>query len=47
MGGRDGCDGTYEVGAYGMEWVHKKKNNREPDRSRVTSKLVMFLLKLL
>ena len=28
-----GCDSNYEVGAYGMEWVH----NREPERSRVTS----------
>ena len=26
-GGRDGCDGNYEVGAYGIEWVH----NREPE----------------
>ena len=32
-GGRDGCDGNYEVGAYGMEWVH----NREPERSRIPS----------
>ena len=32
-GGREGCDGNYEFGAYGMEWVH----NREPERSRVTS----------
>ena len=32
-GGRDGFDGNYEVGAYGMEWLH----NREPERSRVTS----------
>ena len=32
-GGRDGCDDNYEVGAYGMEWVH----NREPERSRLTS----------
>ena len=30
---RDGCDGNYEVGAYGMEMVH----NMEPERSRVTS----------
>ena len=29
----EGCDGNYEVGAYGMEWEH----NREPERSRVTS----------
>ena len=28
-----GIDGNYEVGAYGMEWVH----NREPEQSRVTS----------
>ena len=21
---RDGCDGNYEVGAYGMEWVLRK-----------------------
>ena len=27
MGGREGCDDSYAVGAYGMEWVH----NREPD----------------
>ena len=33
MGGRDGCDNNYEVGAYGMECVQ----NREPERSRVTS----------
>ena len=33
MEGREGCDSTYEVGAYGMEWVH----NREPERSRVIS----------
>ena len=33
MDGWEGCDGNYEVGAYGMEWVH----NREPERSRVTS----------
>ena len=39
MGGREGgreggiCDGNYEVGAYGMEWVQ----NGEPERSRVTS----------
>ena len=31
--GREGCDGNYGVGAYGMEWVH----NREPERNRVTS----------
>ena len=31
--GREGCDGNYGVGAYGMEWVH----DREPERSRVTS----------
>ena len=30
---REGCDGNYEVGAYGMEWVH----DREQERSRVTS----------
>ena len=30
-GGRERCDGTYEVGAYGMERVH----NREPERSQV------------
>ena len=38
-GGRDrsegGCDGNYEVRAYGMEWVH----DREHEQSRVTSKL--------
>ena len=34
MGGMERCDGNYEVNAYGMEWVH----NREPERSRVTSK---------
>ena len=34
MGGRDVMAiSYYEVGAYGMEWVH----DREPDRSRVTS----------
>ena len=32
-GGREGCDGNFEVGEYGMEWVH----NREPKRSRVAS----------
>ena len=37
MGGRDGwfgerCDGNYEVGAYGMEWVH----NMEPEGSLLT-----------
>ena len=26
MGGRDGCDGNYEVGAYGMKWVHNNGN---------------------
>ena len=31
MDGREGCDGNYEVGAYGMEWVH----NREPDGTAV------------
>ena len=30
-GGRERCDGTYEVGAYGMERVQ----NREPERSQV------------
>ena len=36
MGGREGCDGNYEVDPYiGMEWVHN--TNREPERSRVTS----------
>ena len=33
MGGSDGRDGNYEVGAYGMEWVR----NRQPERSRLTS----------
>ena len=33
VGGREGGDGNYEVGAYGMEWVH----NGEPVRSRVAS----------
>ena len=28
MGGRDGFDNIYEVGAYGMAWVQ----NREPER---------------
>ena len=31
--GWEGCDGNYEVSAYGMEWVH----NREPERSRITA----------
>ena len=31
VGGREGCDGNYEVGAYGMEWVHKG----ELERNRV------------
>ena len=35
-GGRDGCYANYEVGAYGMEWVH----NRAPERSRLLFKIM-------
>ena len=40
MGGRDGmgCDSNYEVGAYGMEWVH----NREP-RAKPGNQLVLYI----
>ena len=38
MGGREGCDGNYQVGAYGMEWVH----NREPERNQLVTYTIMF-----
>ena len=35
MGGREGCDGNYEVDPVHMAW--NGCINREPERSRVTS----------
>ena len=36
MGGREGCDGNYEVDPVHMAW-NGCNTNREPERSRVTS----------